>query len=108
MIVLNSHPVCYRNRRKLVDNIEQRIAMVRDDREHGSRWLVHETISILYDLATRSTSSPDEGLRKLQDAGRELAQAPPAMAAIAGAVGRIPSPPAGPQAKPQQAAPLLE
>src|SRR5260370_36742723 len=69
--------------------------MVRDDREHGSRWLVHETISILYDLATRSTSSPDEGLRKLQDAGRELAQARPAMAAIAGAVGRILSAPGG-------------
>src|SRR5258708_16113946 len=98
MIVLNSYPVCYRNRRKLVDNIEQRIAMVRDDREHGSRWLVHETISILYDLATRSTSSPDEGLRKLQDAGRELAQARPAMAAIARPAGRTPTPPTGPDA----------
>src|SRR5258708_20355429 len=107
MIVLNSYPVCYRNRRKLVDNIEQRIAMVRDDHEHGSRWLVHETISILYDLATRSTSSPDEGLRKLQDAGRELAQARPAMAAIAGAVGRILTAPGVPKGKTHKPPPLL-
>ena len=91
-----------------MDNIEQRIAMVRDDREHGSRWLVHETISILYNLATRSLSSPDEGLRKLQDAGRELAQARPAMAAIAGAVGRILSAPGGLEGKAQEAARLLE
>src|SRR5260370_41801501 len=80
---------CYRNWRKLVDNVEQRIAMVRNDREHGSRWLVHETIAILYDLATQSTTAHDEGLLRIQDAGRELGKARPAMAAIVGAAGRI-------------------
>src|SRR5260370_38642328 len=80
---------CYRNWRKLVDNVEQRIAMVRNDREHGSHWLVHETISILYDLAPQATTSPGEGLRRGQEAGRELAKARPAMAALVGAAGRI-------------------
>src|SRR5712692_3071608 len=72
-----------------MDKLEERIAMVRNDREHGSRWLVHETISILHDVATQPDSSPEEGLRQLQHAGEELAQARPAMAAIAGAVRRI-------------------
>ncbi len=39
---------------------EKRIAIIRNDREHGSRWLVRETISILYDIATQPTSSPVE------------------------------------------------
>ena len=66
-------------------NQDDRNAMVRNDRDHGSRWLVHETISILYDLATQPTSSPDE----LKRAGDELARARPAMAALAGAVRHI-------------------
>lgn len=76
-------------------DLEQRIAQVRNDREHGSRWLVRETISILHDLATSSTLSPGERLQKLRQAGRELAQARPAMAAIAGAVARILGAPGG-------------
>jgi ribose 1,5-bisphosphate isomerase len=91
-----------------VDNVEQRITMVCNDREHGSRWLVHETISILYDLATQSTTSPGEGLRRVQDAGRELAKARPAMAAIAGAAGRILSARGGLEGMAQEAARLLK
>ncbi|SRR2546425_1377774 len=72
-----------------MDNLEERIAMIRNDREHGSRWLVHETISTLLDIATQPDTSPEEGLRQLQYAGEELAQARPAMAAIAGATRRI-------------------
>ncbi len=72
-----------------MEKLEERIAMIRKDREHGSRWLVYETISILYDIATQATSSPEESLRQLQHAGKELAQARPAMAALAGAVRRI-------------------
>src|SRR5713226_4384067 len=82
--------------------------MVRNDREHGSRWLVHETISILYDLATQSTTSPGEGLRRVQDAGRELAKARPAMAAIVGAAGRILSARGGLEGMAQEAARLLK
>src|SRR5260370_34434478 len=72
---------CYRNWRKLVNNVEQRIAMVRNDREHGSRWLVHENISILYDLATQSTTAPGAVMQRDKDAGRELPKAGPAMQA---------------------------
>ncbi len=90
-----------------MDNLEQRIAMVRNDREHGSRWLVHETISILYDLATQPVASPDDGLRRIQLAGKELAQARPAMAALAGAVSRILSAGGGLEGMAREAARLL-
>lgn len=78
-----------------MSDLEQRIEMVRNDREHGSRWLVHEAISILYDMATMPTNSPDEHLRQIRQAGLELAHSRPAMAALAGAVGRILSAPGG-------------
>ena len=91
-----------------MDNLERRIAMVRNDREHGSRWLVHETISILYDLATQPATSPDNGLRRIRLAGKELAQARPAMAALAGAVRRILSAGGGLEGMAQEAARLLE
>lgn len=72
-----------------MNNIEQRIAMVRNDHEHGSRWLVREAISILHDLASTSAVSSEEQMRQLHAAGRELAHVRPAMAALAGAVARI-------------------
>jgi translation initiation factor 2B subunit (eIF-2B alpha/beta/delta family) len=74
---------------KPVATMDERIAMIRNDREHGSRWLVHEAILILYAIATQTASSPGESLRQLQHAGKELAQARPSMAALAGAVRRI-------------------
>jgi ribose 1,5-bisphosphate isomerase len=70
-------------------SIQERIARVRDDREHGSRWLVRETISILHDSATGQKIAPGERSHQLWSAGRALVQARPAMAAIAGAVWRI-------------------
>ena len=72
-----------------MERVEQRIAMVREDREHGSRWLVREAITILYDIAASTTHSQGERLRMLRQAGNELAQARPAMFALAGAVIRI-------------------
>lgn len=72
-----------------MERFEQRIAMVREDREHGSRWLVREAITILYDIATSATHSQGERLRILRQAGNELARARPAMSALAGAVIRI-------------------
>ena len=87
-----------------MQNLQERIAMVRNDREHGSRWLVHETISILYDLATQPASSPDE----LKRAGEELARARPAMAALAGAVRRILSAPGGLEGMAHEAVRLLK
>lgn len=91
-----------------MDNLEQRIACVHEDREHGSRWLVREAVSILYDLATVATLSPDEQVRQIRKAGRELAQARPAMGGLAVAVGRILSEPDGVAGMVREAGLLLE
>ena len=85
----------------------ERIAMIRNDREHGSRWLVRETISLLYDIARQPTSSPAERLQQLRHAGDELANARPAMAALAGAVRRILNAPGGLEGMTNEAAKLL-
>src|SRR5947209_13197248 len=86
---------------------DERIAMIRNDREHGSRWLVRETISLLYDIATQPASSPEENVQQLQRAGKELANARPAMAALAGAVRRILNAPGGLEGMEREAAKLL-
>lgn len=70
-------------------DLRERIAGVRDDREHGSRWLVRQTIQLLHELATENGVAPEERLQRVRQAGRELARARPAMAALAGAVRRI-------------------
>ncbi len=70
-------------------DLEQRIARVRDDREHGSRWLVREAVSILRDLAEEQGTPEDERMRQLYWSARALARARPAMAALASAVGRV-------------------
>lgn len=85
----------------------ERIAMIRNDHEHGSRWLVHETISVLYDIATQPASSAEENMQQLQRAGNELANARPAMAALAGAVRRILNAPGGLEGMAGEAAKLL-
>ncbi|MGH2481388.1 MAG: hypothetical protein ACRDHW_17175, partial [Ktedonobacteraceae bacterium] len=78
-----------------MDNLAARIARIRDDHKHGSRWLVHSTVELLRDLAMQSTLSSEEQLQQLYQAGRELARARPAMAALAGAVGRVLAAPDG-------------
>ena len=75
-----------------MQDIEQRIQAVREDREHGSRWLVRETIQILLDLATQVQSqqgNETHHMSRLYDVGKQLAQARPSMAALASAVGRV-------------------
>lgn len=91
----------------MVNEIQQRIDQVRNDREHGSRWLVRETIAILRDIAADEPVAPEERLRELRQAGRELAQARPAMAAIAGAVTRIINAPGGLAGMAREAGDLL-
>lgn len=73
----------------MMEQFEQRIAQVREDREHGSRWLVRQAITILRDVATSAAATPGERLHLLRQAGSELASARPAMFALAGAVIRI-------------------
>ncbi len=72
-----------------MERFEERIAQVREDREHGSRWLVREAIIIMRDIATDTSVGQGERLRLLRQAGNELARARPAMFALAGAVIRI-------------------
>jgi ribose 1,5-bisphosphate isomerase len=87
---------------------QERIEVVRNDREHGSRWLVGEVIAILEELARARELSPEERLRQLRKAGEELLQARPAMAAIAGAVRRILQAPGGVEGIALEAARLRE
>jgi ribose 1,5-bisphosphate isomerase len=87
-----------------MENNEQRIARIRDDREHGSRWLVGEAIALLADLASDTTMTPEDRMQCLYEAARALARARPAMAALAGAMARIMSAtPEGPTAIARQA-----
>jgi translation initiation factor 2B subunit (eIF-2B alpha/beta/delta family) len=91
-----------------MDTIEQRIDAVRNDREHGSRWLVQQTITILRDLAQEQGAAQEEQMAHLLKAGRTLAHARPAMAALSSAVGHILSVQGGPQAVAQIAQQLLQ
>lgn len=91
-----------------MQNIEQRIALVRNDRTHGSRWLVREAIIILHDLAEAHIALQDEHLRLLYLTGRELAHTRPAMAALSNAIGRILNVPGGPPEIAHEATRLLE
>jgi translation initiation factor 2B subunit (eIF-2B alpha/beta/delta family) len=90
-----------------MDTFNKRIEMIQNDREHGSRGLVHETISVLYDIATQTDSSTEERVQQLRHAGNELAHARPAMAALAGAVRRILHAPGGLEGMAGEAARLL-
>ena len=89
-----------------MEDIEQRIEQVRNDREHGSRWLVRETLLVLRDLAY-TTDTSDEQIQRLYETGRSLAQARPSMAALSSAVGRVLTVQGGPDAIAQEAERLL-
>src|SRR5260370_20055671 len=91
-----------------MDNLEQRIAVVRNDREHGSSWLARQAISILHDLAADETSPAAERVQQVHKAALALAQARPARAALAVAVGRILSAPGGLPGVAREAASLLK
>lgn len=90
-----------------VDNIEQRITQVCNDREHGSRWLVREAILILRDVAQSSQISQDALMKLLFHYARRLAQSRPAMAALASAVSQVVCVEGGPEAVVQEAQRLL-
>ena len=91
-----------------MESIEERLLTVCNDRDHGSHWIVREAISILYDLATEKTSSPEESMQRLYDAAQKLVRSHPAMAALAGATKRILDTPGGLSEKAASAARLLE
>jgi len=91
-----------------MNNLEQRIALVRNDKDHGSSWLTRQAISILHDLAADETSPAAERMQQVRKAALALAHARPAMAALAVAVGRILSAPGGLPGIAQEAAHLLK
>jgi translation initiation factor 2B subunit (eIF-2B alpha/beta/delta family) len=72
-----------------MDTIEERIAQTINDREHGSRWLVKESIEILRDLALMHELSEDERMDRLLTSARKIAHARPAMAALSSAVSQV-------------------
>jgi translation initiation factor 2B subunit (eIF-2B alpha/beta/delta family) len=72
-----------------MEDFTRRVAEIREDREHGSRWLVRQTILLLRDVASEEALARDEPRERARQVGRELAQARPAMAALAGAVRRV-------------------
>lgn len=90
------------------DDIQQRIVQVRNDREHGSRWLVHEALLIVRDLARTKMASSGEHMRQLFVTARELAGSRPAMAALSSAVSRALNVTGGPEAVARAADRLLE
>lgn len=90
-----------------MENIEQRIIQVCNDREHGSRWLVREALLILRDVAQSPQISQDALMKLLFCYARRLAQSRPAMAALASAVSRVVCGEGGPEAVMQEAQQLL-
>lgn len=93
-----------------MQDINQRISAVREDREHGSRWLVRETIQILRDLATQAQSqqgTDPSHMSQIYEVGKQLAYARPSMAALASAVGRVLHVQGGPSAVKHAAEQLL-
>ncbi len=94
-----------------MQGLEQRVAQIRDDREHGSRWLVHETLLLLGDLAEyllHSSLPPAAQKQQLLTTARVLATMRPAMAALASAVGRVVAPQPEPEAVKQAALQMLD
>lgn len=91
-----------------MDDLEKRLNLIRNDRDHGSRWLVNETISLLADLATSSSMLVEERMQTLRQVARQLTEARPAMAALAGAVARIMQNAESPQDVARQAARVRE
>lgn len=91
-----------------MQNLEQRINTVCSDRDHGSRWLVHESVSILRDLAREMPANADEQMRQLHHSGCTIARSRPAMAALASAVAQVLSAQGGAPAIAQAAQNLLD
>jgi ribose 1,5-bisphosphate isomerase len=72
-----------------MDNVEQRVSEVVNDREHGSRWLVKGAITLLRDLAEEKDVSPQEQMPIVLKSAYRMAQARPAMAALPSAISSV-------------------
>lgn len=80
-------------------DLERRIAVIRDDREHGAGWLARVAVEALADAVS-------EGADPLET-GRALARVRPRIGAIAGAVGRVLAASRSPEQLSEEAAALV-
>jgi ribose 1,5-bisphosphate isomerase len=72
-----------------MENLQEQIDQICNDREHGSRWLVKAAVTLLRDLAKEPGASEEEQLCLLFRSAYHIAQARPAMAALASAMGNV-------------------
>jgi ribose 1,5-bisphosphate isomerase len=69
--------------------LDERVAELRAERRHGGSWMARRAVEALAELASEPAATSAELLDRLAGAGRELAGSRPAMAGVAGAVGRL-------------------
>lgn len=80
-----------------METIEKRIQEVIGDREHGSRWLVKEALTILHDIADstaqagheKNDQTDEQQLQQVICNAAQIAHARPAMAALSSAMGQV-------------------
>jgi ribose 1,5-bisphosphate isomerase len=72
-----------------VGALAETVEELRSDRTHGGSWMARRAVEALLEVTARPAASTGELLERLLDAGRELAEARPAMGAITHAVGRL-------------------
>lgn len=70
-------------------DLADRVEELRADRTHGGSWLARRALEALLAVIERPAETSDELVRRVHDAGRQLAGARPAMGAITHAAARL-------------------
>lgn len=83
------HTIIYQTMSGTMDQIEQRILQIEHDREHGSRWLVKEAVTLLREIAAQEQPEPEKQIAQLRNYACRIALARPAMAALSSAMGCV-------------------
>jgi translation initiation factor eIF-2B subunit delta len=69
--------------------LTERLRELRADRRHGASFLARRAAEAIVEVAEAPARTSEELLERLTNAGRQLAEARPGIAAVAGAVGRV-------------------
>ncbi len=69
--------------------LAERLQEMRADRRHGASFLARRAAEALVEVAEIPAATSEELLQRVTSAGRQLAEARPGIAAVAGAVGRL-------------------
>jgi translation initiation factor 2B subunit (eIF-2B alpha/beta/delta family) len=69
--------------------LAERLKELRADRRHGASFLARRAVEALVEVAEAPAATSEELLERVTSAGRQLAEARPGIAAVAGAVGRL-------------------